>query len=159
VRAQLEEPAPLKPAGVVHPEKPARRHRHEARAQERFGHLLHLVQSATGLPRRELAQTALEVVLVAVIRRITPQESEDLLAQLPSMLQERLHQVPRGPDRDIDLPTVARALGERLELGPEEALQVARGVGTALEQVVSQGEIDDVRSQLPTSMRELFPTH
>jgi CBS domain-containing protein/uncharacterized protein (DUF2267 family) len=159
VRAQLEEPAPLKPAGVVHPEKPARRHRHEARAQERFGHLLHLVQSATGLPRRELALTALELVLSAVIRRITPQEAEDLLAQLPSMLQERLIEVPRGPDRDVDLSTVARLLAERLELGPDEALQVARGVGTALEQVVSGGEIDDVRSQLPSAMRELFPTH
>jgi CBS domain-containing protein/uncharacterized protein (DUF2267 family) len=159
VRAQLEEPAPLKPAGVVHPEKPARRHRHDARAQERFGHLLRLVQSTTGLPRRELAQTALEVVLGSVIRRITPQESEDLLAQLPSILQERLHGVPRGPDRDVDLASVADALAERLELGPDEALQVARGVGTALEQVVSEGEIDDVRSQLPSSMRELFPTH
>jgi CBS domain-containing protein/uncharacterized protein (DUF2267 family) len=159
VRAQLEEPAPLKPAGVVHPEKPARRHRHEARAQERFGHLVHLVQSSTGLPRRELAVTALEVVLTSVIRRITPQEAEDLLAQLPSMLQERLLEVPRGPDRSVDLSTVARALAERLELGPDEALDVARGVGTAIEQVVSMGEIDDVRSQLPSAMRELFPIH
>jgi CBS domain-containing protein/uncharacterized protein (DUF2267 family) len=159
VKAQLEEPAPLKPAGQVHPDKPARHHRHEARAQERFGRLLHLVKEATGLPRRELAETALEVVLGAVIRRITPQEAEDLLAQLPSKLQERLHDAPRGPDRHVDFASVARALAERLELGPDEAIAVARGVGTALEQVVSGGEIDDVRSQLPTRMRELFPIH
>jgi CBS domain-containing protein/uncharacterized protein (DUF2267 family) len=157
VRAQLQEPAPLKPAGVVHPERPARRHRHEARAQETYGKLLHVVQSTTGLARRELAETALEVVLSAVIRRITLQEGEDLLAQLPSILQERLLGVPRGPDRSVDLSVVARALAERLELGPEEALQVARGVGIALEQVVSGGEIEDVRSQLPLKMRELFP--
>jgi CBS domain-containing protein/uncharacterized protein (DUF2267 family) len=157
VKAQLEEPAPLKPAGVVHPERPARRQRHEARAQEKFGRLLHLVQQTTGLPRRELAETALEIVLGAVIRRITPQEAEDFLAQLPSKLQERFLEVSRGPDRSIDLTSVARALAERLELGPEEAIVVARGVGTALEQVVSGGEIEDVRSQLPLGMRELFP--
>jgi CBS domain-containing protein/uncharacterized protein (DUF2267 family) len=157
VRAQLEEPAPLKPAGLVHPEKPVRRHRHEARAQETYGRLLHRVEAATGLPRRELAETALDVVLAAVIRRITPQEAEDLLAQLPSKLQERLALAPRGPDRTIGLATVARALAERLELGPEDAMRVARGVGTALEQVVSGGEIEDVRSQLPVGMRELFP--
>jgi CBS domain-containing protein/uncharacterized protein (DUF2267 family) len=157
VRAQLEEPAPLKPAGIVHPEKPARRQRHEARAQETFGRLVHLVQSTTGLERRELAETALEVVLGAVIRRITPQEAEDLLAQLPSKLQERLLEVPRGPDRSVKLATIANALAERLELGPDDAMDVARGVGTALEQVVSGGEIEDVRSQLPVQMRDLFP--
>jgi CBS domain-containing protein/uncharacterized protein (DUF2267 family) len=157
VRAQLEEPAPLKPAGVVHPERPARRQRREARAQEKYGRLLHLVQQATRLPRRELAETALEVVLGAVIRRITPQEAEDLLAQLPSKLQERFLDLSRGPDRSIDLASVGRALAERLELGPEEAIVVARGVGTALEQVVSGGEIEDVRAQLPLGMRELFP--
>jgi len=36
--------------------------------------------------------------------------------------------------------------------------RVARAVGAALEQVISEGEIEDVRSQLPSEMRELFPT-
>jgi uncharacterized protein (DUF2267 family) len=158
VEAQLELPAPLKPAGVVHPVKPARPRRHEARARERLGRLVHLVQSTTGLPSRERAETALEIVLAAVIRRITPQEAEDLIAQLPSKLQERLLDVPRGPDRDIDLESVACALAERLDLGTDDAIRVARAVGAALEQVISEGEIEDVRSQLPSEMRELFPT-
>jgi CBS domain-containing protein/uncharacterized protein (DUF2267 family) len=156
VLAQLEEPAPLKPAGAVHPEKPARRRRSEGRARERFGRMLHLVQSATGLPRRELAETALEVVLASIIRRITPHEAEDLLAQLPLKVQERLLHAPRGPDKSVGLESIARALAERLELGPDEALLVARGVGMTLGQIVSEGEIEDIRSQLPSEMRELF---
>jgi CBS domain-containing protein/uncharacterized protein (DUF2267 family) len=157
VLAQLEEPAPLKPAGALHPERPPRRHRHEARAEEHFGRLLHIVQTTTGLPKKELAETALELVLSSIIRRITAEEAEDLLAQLPSRLRERLEDAPRGPDRTVNLGGIARALAERLELGPDEAYRVARGVGEALEQVVSEGEIEDVRSQLPREMRELFP--
>jgi CBS domain-containing protein/uncharacterized protein (DUF2267 family) len=157
VRMQLEEPSPLKPAGVLHPERPSRKHRHEAHAQEKYGRLVHLVEAATGLPRRELAETALEVVLTSVLRRITPEEAEDLIAQLPSKMKERLADVPRGPDRSVNLTSIGRALVERLELGPDEGLRIARGVGSALQQVVSEGEIDDVRSQLPVRMRELFP--
>ena len=156
VKAQLEIAAPLK--ARIDVRGPTRsRARHDARAQERVGHLLHLVQAATGLSSRERAETALEIVLEAVIRRIMPDEAEDLMAQLPSKLQEHLLSVPRGPDKSIGLGFIASALTERLELGPDEAMILARATGAALEQIVSEGEIDDVRSQLPSEMRGIFP--
>ena len=92
----------------VHPDEPARRHRHDARAQERFGRLLHLVKEATGLPRRELAETALEVVLGAVIRRITPSKKKQTTFRRSSVEASGAfsRRAPRGPDRRIDLGVV-----------------------------------------------------
>jgi uncharacterized protein (DUF2267 family) len=176
VRAQLVEPSQLKPRGTVFPTEPvygralssrARREsgeervatRHAARAEETFGRLVHRVQTMTGLETRDLAATALEVVLVGVVRRIMPQEAADLIAQLPSILQERLLDLPAGPDRGVTRESIERDLAQRLDLDPDRAARIVTDVGAALEQAVSAGEIESVRGQLPREMRGIFPVH
>ena len=91
-------------------------HRHAARAEETFGRLVHRVQTMAGLDNREFAVTALELVLGGVIRRITPQEASDLVAQLPSTLQDRMLDLPAGPDRSITRDSIEQELVERLDL-------------------------------------------
>jgi len=161
VLTQLEDPAPHKPAGVTHPEKqldPWSEERKKARREETFGRLLHQVQALTGLLSREQAHAALEIVLSGIVRRISYQEAVDFIAQLPSKLQDDLLDLPRGPDRSVDLPFIERQVAGLLALGPDEASRVVRGVGAAVAQVVSAGEIDDVRSELPREMRQIFPS-
>jgi uncharacterized protein (DUF2267 family) len=158
ILTQLEDPSALKPAGSIHPERRPRPlgDRHRARAEEKLGRLIHLVQSRTRLPSRELAEIALEVVLVGIVRRITYQEAADMIAQLPSNLQDRLLDLPKGPDKSVTFASIERALVDRLALGADEAFRVACDVGAAIEEVVSAGEIADVRAQLPHDMRRIF---
>lgn len=158
VRAQLEAPAARKPAGLVRPERSSGRQRAGDRAEERFGRMIRLVKETTGIPSGEAAETALEIVLGAIVRRITYQEAADLIAQLPSRFQDRLLDLPKGPDRTIDRAFVEAGVAERLDLDAQEAARVVHGVGLAIEQLVSDGELEDVRSQLPRSMREILPS-
>jgi uncharacterized protein (DUF2267 family)/predicted transcriptional regulator len=175
VGTQLAEPAALKPRGKVFPVEPVygtalpthgRResaeerglHRHAARAEETFGKLIHRVQTMAGLESREVAVTALELVLSGIVRRVTPQEASDLVAQLPSTLRDRLLDLRAGPDRDVSRGSIERELSQRLDLSADQAARLVTDVGAALEQAVSAGEIDDVVAQLPREMRGIFPS-
>jgi uncharacterized protein (DUF2267 family) len=111
----------------------------------------------TGLTSRDDAEAAVEIVLGGVVRRITYQEAAHLIAQLPTKLQDRLLDLPKGPDRSVDLETIERLLEVRLSLGAVDAARVARATGLAVAQLVSTGELDDVRAELPPDMRQLFP--
>jgi CBS domain-containing protein/uncharacterized protein (DUF2267 family) len=175
VRSQLAQPAPLKPRGATQPTarvygtvlpshgrretaEERAEHRHAARAEETYGRLLHRVQQLAELPSREAAGTALELVLGAIVRRILPQEAADLVAQLPSLLQDRMLDLPAGPDRSVTRASVEQALSRRLDVDPDRAARIVLDVGAALEHAVSAGEIDDVRNQLPRDMRGIFPS-
>jgi CBS domain-containing protein/uncharacterized protein (DUF2267 family) len=177
IRAQLSEPSPLKPRGSVFPTVPVygtalpskhgradadtsqerQRERHKARADECYTRLLHRVQAMAGLGSRELAGTALKLVLSGVVRRITPGEAVDLVSQLPSALHDELLDLPAGPDPRITRDSVERELAQRLDCSPEESARILVDVGAAIEQAVSTGELEDVKGQLPKSMRCIFP--
>jgi len=173
VRAQLAEPAPLKPRGATFPveggvSSAGRRgpslslrerlsHRHAARAEETYARMVHRVQMMTGLPSRELAKAAIEVVLTGIVRRITPTEAVNLVSQLPSVLHELLLDLPAGPDKYITRESIELDLSRRLDLSPDKSAQLLIDVGAALENAVSAGELEDVKGQLPKRMRAIFP--
>jgi CBS domain-containing protein/uncharacterized protein (DUF2267 family) len=169
LRAQLSEPSRLKPAGQLHPMPPARHadaeraqprsaHRHAARQKRAYDTLVRRTLALTGLPEREQAEAAIEVVLSGIVRRITPEEAGDTLAQLPSLVRERVvATVPAGPDRRVTRELLEQELLERLRVGAERTGELLEQVGRALEHSISAGEIDDVRSQLPTEMKSILP--
>lgn len=132
--------------------------RKAARAEETYGKLVNQVQKLSSLESKELAATALDVVLCGLVRRLTPQEASDFVSQLPSMIHERLLELPAGPDRSITRETIESDLVKRLDIEPEYASRIVSDIGAALEQHVSSGQIDDVRSQLPKEMRSIFPS-
>jgi len=101
--------------------------------------------------------TALEVVAGGIVRRLTPAEANDFIAQLPSELHHTLLELPAGPDRGLTLETIQAELARRLDVDAESAPELVRGVGVALRRLVSEGEIGDVLSQLPLELRQLLP--
>jgi uncharacterized protein (DUF2267 family) len=169
LRAQLSEPARLKPAGRLQPTPPARyadvesaaprsAHRHAARQKRAYDTLIRRTLALTGLPEREQAEAAIDVVLSGIVRRITPEEAGDSLAQLPSLVRERIVATVRaGPDRRITRDVLERELQERLLVGAERTGELLEQVGLALEHSISAGEIEDVRSQLPAEMKSILP--
>jgi len=148
VQAQLGERGPA-------PARQASRDRGTARAESTYGRFLALVRSNTGLTAG-LAETAVETVLSALVRRLTPGEAKDLIAQLPSLLHPKLKSLPPGPDKGITRETIESDLVQRLDIDPVRAAIVLRAVGVTVTQSVSAGQIEDVHSQLPEVLRSTF---
>lgn len=134
---------------------PSRR-RSAARAEATYRRLLNEVRADTGLEDQEQAETALEIVLEALVRRLIPEEAEDLIAQLPSLLQPTLYGLPLGPDRLITRETIEQDLSERLGVESSRAAELLAAIGTLIAQMVSPGQMQDVQGQLPVSLRAVF---
>jgi CBS domain-containing protein/uncharacterized protein (DUF2267 family) len=150
VESQLGEGGP---AGS--PRSPGRV-RSAARAEATLGRLVNRVRADAGLESSEQAAAALETVLAALVRRLTPDEAEDLISQLPSLLQPILRGQPLGPDKQVTRETIESELGERLELDASRAAPILEAVGGVIADTVSSGQMEDVRRQLPEAMRGIF---
>jgi uncharacterized protein (DUF2267 family)/predicted transcriptional regulator len=164
VRAQLGEAAPLKPSGVTHPVKlrhsalgvAEREARHEARTAQTLRDFAGRMQRQIGLESPERAVVAFEVVASALMRRLTPAEANDFAAQLPARLREQLLDLPAGPDYDVTRSSIEEEMARRLDLDPDTAAALVRQVGVALESVISHGELEQVRGQLPREMKSIL---
>jgi CBS domain-containing protein/uncharacterized protein (DUF2267 family) len=165
IRAQLSDAARLKRKGAIGPEErwgggAARRRRmatrHDARAERSYAALVRRTRELTGLPSPHSAEVALEEVLSGIVRRILPDEARQLLAQIPSLLADRLASQTDGPDLQVTRDGMENTIAYLLSVAPERAEQIVRQVARAIEQSISAGEIADVRAQLPLELRELF---
>jgi CBS domain-containing protein/uncharacterized protein (DUF2267 family) len=137
------------------PRSPAMRRR-AARAEATYGRLLNQLQADAALDNAEEAETALDVVLKSVMRRLTAGEAKDLIAQLPSLLQPTLRALPPGPDKLITRSTIEAELVQELGVDASRAAQILAAVGRTIAQTVSAGQIKDVQSQLPEDLRGIF---
>jgi len=167
VTAQLEEEAPHKPAGLLHPEGPGRGERRpvgrahalaraKARAKATHDRLVAAVAKSGNLDAVR-AERALTVGLCMLCRRLSPDEAHQLVAQLPSMLQQGLDQCLDGPDRKVTIAAIEGELAKVLGLDAKAARSALQAVCKAVAASVTAGEIAEVRGQLPADMRELFP--
>jgi CBS domain-containing protein/uncharacterized protein (DUF2267 family) len=138
------------------PRSPAAQ-RSAARAQATYGRLRNQVQAEAGLDTPEQAETALQVVLQALVRRLTPGEAKDFIAQLPSLLHAGLRGLPPGPDKQITRKDIEAELARRLDISPARAAEIATAVGTSIAEHVSPGQIEDMRRQFPEELRSILP--
>lgn len=130
--------------------------RRAARAEATYRRLLNQLRADSGLETAEEAETALTVVLNGLLRRLTPEEARDLIAQLPSVLQPALYDLLPGPDKLITKETIETELSRRLSVERERAAQLLASVGSLIAQSVSAGQMSDVRGQLPEELRSVF---
>ena len=163
VVAQLEVEAPQKPAGALHPEGPVSvtgrtraLMRARARAEQVYQKLIFNVADTTGL-EFERAERASIISLCMLCRRLDPQESRHLIAQLPSLLQPQLEQCLDGPDRMVTADAIRDEVGRVLGIPPEVAESTMQAVFRAVSKTVSEGQIDEVRGGLPADMKYFFP--
>jgi uncharacterized protein (DUF2267 family) len=150
VQAQIGEGGPAPP-----PRSPAMQRR-AARAEAAYGRLLNQVQAETSLGTADEADTVLDIVLTSLVRRLTPGEAKDLVSQLPSLLHAALFALPPGPDKLITRESIEAELTQRLGVEPARASQLLAATGSVIAQNVSEGQMEDVRGQLPEALREFF---
>jgi len=137
------------------PRLPAMRRR-AARAEATYGRFLNQLRADAALANAEEAETALDVVLQSVVRRLTPGEAKDLIAQLPSLLQPTLLALPPGPDKLITRSTIEAELVQRLGVDTPRAAEILAAVGGTIAQSVSAGQMRDVQNQFPEDLRGIF---
>jgi uncharacterized protein (DUF2267 family) len=116
-----------------------------------------LIRDMTGLSDLDSALAALQVVAGGIVRRLTPPEAYDFIAQLPSELREPLLDLPAGPDKNITLESIHAELAVCLSVPIERAAELAPGIGVAIRRLISSGEMKDVLGQLPSELQQLLP--
>ncbi len=150
VQAQIGEGGPAPPLRSPAMERRA------ARAEATYRRLLNQVQTETGAAGADEADTVLEIVLTSLVRRLTPGEAKDLISQLPSLLHAALFALPPGPDKAITRESIEAELADRLRIDPARAAQILAAAGSVIAQNVTEGQMEDVRGQLPEALRETF---
>lgn len=121
---------------------------------------LKAIEEEMGVEDRALAYQALRSTLHALRDRVGPDEAVNLGAQLPTLIRgvyyegwRRVEHPVRIKDQDEFLGViVAEASGRHFD--PERA---ARAVFTVLSRKISAGEVEDVKRNLPRSIRALWP--
>jgi uncharacterized protein (DUF2267 family) len=111
-----------------------------------------------GTEDRAEAWRLLRAYLHALRDRLTVDEAAQLTAQFPHMIRGVFYEgfdPSRQPEKIRDRETFLARLAERAQLGdPGEAAGTAVAGTAVLRRHVSEGEIDDVLSQLPAEIRE-----
>jgi CBS domain-containing protein/uncharacterized protein (DUF2267 family) len=164
VEAQLQEPAAHKPGGLIHPERWSRGPtetaeriaHHLARAEQTLFAFEARLMSLAGLPDRERAMTAFEVLASGIMRRLTAAEAGAFAAQLPALMRERLLDLPAGPDRKVTLAFIEDDMSKRMNVTADESSSLVRRVARALSELVTEGSVEHLKRQLPRDMQVLF---
>jgi len=139
----------------VSPRSPGRI-RSVARAEATYGRLINQIRMDADLDDAEKARTALEIVLKNVVRRLTPGEAKDFIAQLPSLLHPILQGLPPGPDKRITRQTIWDELLQQIDVDEGHTAQILVAVAAVVARTISPGQIQDVQSQLPEDLRLIF---
>ncbi len=112
------------------------------------------VQNRSDIASSEAAVRITEAVLETLGERLYRTERENLIAQLPHGLKEPLAK-PLGAE-PFTLEELYNRVKARAELGYPDAVRLSRVVIGVLAEAVSQGEIENILSQLPDEFEELF---
>jgi uncharacterized protein (DUF2267 family)/predicted transcriptional regulator len=163
VRAQLSEPSRSKGVNLIHPMRTPREarvkdreERHRSRAESALHEFSKQLRDTLLLEDPQRALTAFEVVAAALVQRLTPAEAHDFVAQLPSLMRERLAGVPAGPDVSVTRESLEADMAVRLDLDPERAAALVRRVAVCVGDFVTEAEVEHVIAQLPRDMKEIF---
>ena len=116
------------------------------------------VQQRLDLTDKTEAETATRSVLAATADRLTPEEANDLAAQLPHEMAEFIRRRRPGVQKMDRNTYIGRIQGDLDLMKPTQAEQVAKGILSVVRDAVGEGEWQDVVSQMPMDMKDMFVT-
>lgn len=112
------------------------------------------VQARSGLSLKEHVARVVDAVLETLGERLGKPERENPAAQLPEPLREAV--LRRQTTDRYRLEEFYNRVSSLGNLGYPEAVNASRATVAVLREAVSQGEIEDVLTQLSDPYRELF---
>ena len=122
----------------------------------RYDEFLGHVQHRARLGSRGEAERATRATLETLAERLVDGEARDLAAQLPPELAHFLQPPDAGIGTKLTLDEFFETVSMREGVELKKATFHARVVIGVLTEAVSQGEIKDVRVQLPAAFAQLF---
>ena len=114
------------------------------------------VQRRADLDSRDEADRAVCAALETLAERLAGGEAKDLASQLPPEIAIYLEQPLAGAGEDYSLDEFFQRVSDREGIALPEAAFHARIVCGLVSEVVTMGEIENVRAQLPAEFRQLF---
>jgi uncharacterized protein (DUF2267 family) len=114
------------------------------------------VERRTGLDSRDAAIRATSATLETLAERLAGGEAKDLASQLPPEIGVYLQQPFAGAGEPFSLDEFFQRVSNREGVSLADATYHARIIIALISEVVTMGEIENVRSQLPTNFRQLF---
>lgn len=117
------------------------------------------VRERGGIESSEQAMKASRATLMILSERLKGGEPMHLAAQLPREIGRFLHTEKAGQGRRLSVDEFVHRISELEGVDMETAREHARSVIEVLCEAVSEGEMDDVASQLPESYQRLFGPH
>lgn len=132
--------------------------RSASRAESTYREFINYLQYRTGLDSPEEVETAVECVMGPILRRLTADEADDFIAQLPSKLQPLLRPYATGPDRNVTYASILQGIREKMNVDEEAAKRIFETVGFETFVSVSEGEAQEAQAQLPAELREALLT-
>ena len=112
------------------------------------------VKNLAELDNDEGAQKAIGATLETLKERLAGEEPSDLAAQLPPEIAPYLE--GSGGRESFSVEEFYERVAQKEGVGKDEAVSHARAVATVVHTAVSEGELDDIRSQLGDGYKELF---
>lgn len=114
------------------------------------------VERRTGLDTRDAAIRATSATLETLAERLAGGEAKDLASQLPPEIGAYLQQPFAGAGEPFSLNEFFQRVSNRESVSLADATYHARIIIALISEVVTMGEIENVRAQLPTDFRQLF---
>jgi uncharacterized protein (DUF2267 family) len=114
------------------------------------------VRHRARLATTEEAERATRATLQTLAERLEIDEVKDLVSQLPQELALYMQSSTMGIAESFSLDEFFHRVSEREGTDLADATFHARIVTALLSEVVTIGEIEDVRAQLPTDFAKLF---
>lgn len=118
--------------------------------------LLDHVANCAGLTTRAKAEEALLAVTEMLVQRITPEQANAFLSQLPRRIAEHLESLTLGPDTSIGAEALLAQVSRALEVPEERAVEITQAVFEALEGAVTGSLLSHVFHQLPHDIKKLL---
>jgi uncharacterized protein (DUF2267 family) len=112
------------------------------------------VKSHANIESDTPAEQAVEATLETLGERLSRTEQEDLAAQLVDELKEML--LKRTDVHSYDLEEFYNRVSARADIGYPDAVERSQAVVNVLTSAISQGEIDDILTEIDEDFGELF---
>lgn len=120
-----------------------------------FTNLLNKVAERTGL-NLPAAETLTDSLLSLVVRRLNFTVAGRLIELLPKRLQERLLDLPAGPDLFITPDLIREAVTSSFDVSPSDASKLINNLWLAISETVDADQIEQVTEQFPDEIRSLL---
>jgi CBS domain-containing protein/uncharacterized protein (DUF2267 family) len=120
-----------------------------------LNHFYKVVANKTLIPSEQLLAITHDL-LGSLIRRLHYTGAARFTAQLPPELREELLDMPAGPDRSITVGKLVEQLINRYKLEEPKARAIIFNFFAALEELIPEKEIEQIKTQLPEEFRALF---